>query len=191
MDIYEIANDTGLSVRTLRKLEKKGLLRTSESENKEAAAILFAMRKGNPLTIFHLAALVENPALLLDLGGYMGAAESQVKALGDVTQEIAPAAVIDTIDLAARGERAACIKLAEWMQETVPTKGEVPHHYLAVRVLLGARADMRPYIGTRIPRAFLNVRSTLPEFRFWFTLRPAAKDRQATFYHAPKNAFDL
>ena len=67
-DIYHIHNQTGVSIRTLKKLEKTGFLKASICENPVLSKIDSTLRKGNRISAIDLAYLVENPGLIFDLG---------------------------------------------------------------------------------------------------------------------------
>lgn len=185
MDIYEISNRSGVSLRVLRKLEKLGVLLVSRPDNPEIEKMQYDLRKGNALTTLQLCALIEDDSLSAYLGDYAGKALEQVKALGNVDKEKASAAIVALVDRAAKDDPAAVLGLVEWMQSTIPSAGDCNHHYLAVRLLLGAGKSLRAYVAGRVPRAFLNCRNT-PEFASWFVVRQI-KSRSITLYHRPAN----
>lgn len=193
MDIYEIANRSGLSLRSLRKLERLGVLDTGKepaAEMSEFEKINYDLRKGNALNSIQLASLVEFPETVDRLGDYAGKAQVQIDALGQCQDEKASAAIVALVDRAAKDDPAAVLGLAEWLQSVIPSKGSVSHHYLAVRLLLGAGKSLRSYIAGRLPRAFLNCRN-VEEFAGWSSVVERGT-RRLTNYHRPTNyALDL
>ena len=189
-DIYEISLRHNLSIRKLRKMEKAGILRTTESEKPELSKILYNLRKGNRLSAIHCAALIDDADLILDLGEYDYKIRQQLEELGPASSEAAPSHIVMKIDMAAKDHPEQVEELESWMKDAIPTGKEVSHHYLAVRILLGAKASMRPYIAKWLPRAFLNVRNR-QSFSNWYSLRKTRFSRNATFYRRPKNNYDL
>ena len=189
-DIYEISDKYNLSIRKLRKMEKAGILRTTESENPELSKILYNLRKGNKLNAIQCAALIDDTNLIFDLGKYDLAIRQQLGELGSASSEAAPSHIVMKIDMAAKDHPEQVEELEAWMKDAIPTGREVSHHYLAVRILLGAKASMRPYIAKWIPRAFLNVRNK-DSFSNWYSLRKTRFSRNATFYFRPKSGYDL
>lgn len=189
-DIYEISTRYNISIKKLRAMERKGVLRTTESEKPELSRILYNLRKGNRLSALHCALLIDDTDLIFDLGGYELSIKQQLEELGDASSEAAPAHIVMRIDSAAKGHPERVEALEAWMKETIPTGKEVSHHYLAVRILLGVKPSMRPFIAKWIARAFLNVRNR-KSFSNWYTLREKRFSRNATFYHRPKIDYDL
>lgn len=190
VDVYAINLKTGISIRTLKKMERLGFLKTTKPQNPETARMEWTLRKGNPLSVINLLRLIENPDLIFELGEYTDKAESQVAALGDAKGEAAQPSIATVIDSAARDDPEYVEALAQWMMIAIPLGRDVPHHYLAVRALLGVSVNLRPYLAGRIARAFQNVRET-PSFYGWFTFKTTRYARNATFYHRPKFEFDL
>lgn len=187
MNIHEIRDKSGVSLRALRKLEKLGVLKT-ESVDPMTEKIIYMLSKSQRLPVDALVALVEAPDLMLELGRYAGEAEYQVSSLGKVERDKAPADVAAEIEMAAKGDDAACEKLAYWLQTVIPKDCAVGHHFVAVRLLLGAPPSLRSYYYSRLPRALLNVRRH-PGFAGWSSYTATGKGKLSQ-YHAPKG-FDL
>src|SRR6478609_7970909 len=142
MNIYEIAEKAGVSLRALRKLEKIGWPRP-DSVDPLVEKMIYLLSKSQRLPVDALAHLVENPDALLELGRYAGEAEYQVSSLGKVKQEVAPPDVAAEIEMAAKGDDAAVEKLVSWLQTVIPKDCMVGYHFLAVRFLLGVSAPVR------------------------------------------------
>lgn len=189
-DIYEINLNTGISIKKLKSMHRRGYLKTTNSDNPEIAKMQHTLRKGNRLSVLDLLRLIENPDLVFDLGSYTFTAREQVESLGDAKIEAAKPAIAGVVDLASRDRPAEVEALEQWMKRVIPPDREVPHHYLAVRAVLGVSIHSRRYIAGRVARAFQNVRGK-SSFSSWFTLRSTSYARNATFYHRPKLEFDL
>lgn len=187
MNIYEIADKSGIAVRTLRKLEKIGWPKP-EPVNPMIDSMIYMLGRAQQLTVMQLVELIEKPELLLELGKHAPRASAQIEALGIV--EPAPRHIVAEIDDAASGHAGATQVLAQWLQKIIPAGESVGHHYLAVRLLHGAPENMRKYIYARIPKALLNVRAT-DRFAGWSSsVERGGKGSKMTRYHRP-NSFDL
>lgn len=188
MNIYEISEKFGVSMRALRKLEKGKVLKL-DPVNPMVDKIIYMLSKGKLLPVDALAFLVENPDTLIELGNRAGEAEYQVSSLGNVQQDIAPPDVSAEIEMAAKGDDNAVEKLATWLQRVIPSDCAVGHHFVAVRLLLSVPSGSRPYAYSRLPRALLNVRRH-PGFAGWssYTTESGSK---VSRYHRPADDFDL
>ncbi len=185
MNIFEVAEKFKISLKKLRAMEKAGLLRLDQS----AAAsdpIRATLIKGNPLPVSMLVQLVDEPALLLELGKYAPAAQSQVAALGKPERETAPKPVAASVTDAAKNDPEAVALLCDWLRSIIPGR-PVGHAYLASRLLLGIPASIRKFEGPRIGRALLNCRNN-PALAGWWTVKPGAS-QNSTIYR--KLALDL
>lgn len=189
-DIYEINLKTGISIKKLKSMDRQGFLNTTKPENPEVAKMLWTLRKGNRLSVVHLVRLVESPDLIHELGDYDFTAREQLRVLGDAKSESAKPAIASAIDLASKDQPKEVEALEQWMKRVIPPDRDVPHHYLAVRALLGVSVHLRPYLAGRIARAFQKVRDR-SSFSGWFSPKATRYARNATFYHRPKLKFDL
>lgn len=182
-DIYHIHELSKVSLRTLRKLERLGFLKNAESENPLASKINYNLRKGNALSVVELAALLQDDELWFYLGDYVDRAKTQVAALGKVDPDKVPSGMASTIELAARDDPQGVAPLVDWMKATIPEAGDVSHHFLAVRLLLGVPETQRDMVAGWIPRAFLNCRK-FEAFAGWWkvTGKPGAR---LTIYYQP------
>jgi len=185
MNIFEVAEKHKLSLKKLRAMDKDGLLRLDESAS-AADPIRATLIKGNPLPVAQLVQLIEEPALLLDLGKYAKEAETQVAALGKPANEVAPKPVAAAVTDAAKNDPEAVALLVAWLKETIPAR-PVGHAYIATRLLLGIPASIRKYEAPRIGRALLNCRNH-PTFAGWWTVKPGVS-QNSTVYQ--KLALDL
>lgn len=188
MNIFEIHEKSGVSLRALRKLEKLGVLRL-ESVDPMVERMAYMLGKSQQLPVDALAALVEDPGLLLELGRYAGEAEFQVSSLGKVDRDKAPADVAAEIEQAAKGDDAAVEKIAHWLQTIIPKDCAVGHHFVAVRLLLGVPGTLRKYAYSRLARALLNVRRH-KSFEGWSSYDTSGHHK-ASRYHRPSGNFDL
>lgn len=183
MDIYEIAAQTGASLSLLRRIEKLGALRLTESSEPLASELRLWLKKQNPLSVMHLVALIEKPAILDLLASYKPAAQAQIAALGKAMDEAAPMHIVGQIEAAMLREPAAVDALATWMRSVIPARA-VTHHYLAVRLILGAKPAFRENIAARIHLAFLNARNADCLAGWWYV--EGKRGARKTFYRAPK-----
>ena len=184
MNIYEMAEEFKISLKKLKAMEKRGCLRVDGSAQ-EADPIRATLVKGNRLPVPQLVQLVESPALLLDLGRFTEEAERQVAELDK--PQAAPLDVAGLISEAAKNEPDAVAALMAWIKATLPAGRSVGHSWLAVRLLLGVKPNLRKFEAPRIGRALLNVRNR-PEFAGWWTVKPGVS-QNSTVYQ--KIALDL
>lgn len=188
MNIFEIHEKSGVSLRALRKLEKLSVLKL-EAVNPMVEKMAYMLGKSQQLPVDALAALVEDPGLLVELGRYAGEAEFQVSSLGKVDRDIAPADVAAEIEQAAKGDDGAVKKLAGWLKGIIPTDCAVGHHFVAVRLLLGVPETLRKYAYSRLGRALLNVRRH-KSFEGWSSYDTSGHHKVSR-YHRPAKDFDL
>ena len=185
MDIHQISETSGVSIRKLRKLDKMGVLKL-DKENEDLSKIRFYISKGQSIPALQLLYLVENPDDIFELGNAAGEAQSQVDALAIGEDSAAPVDVCSVIDLAAARDRPDEVeRLCDWLLGILPAD-PVPYSFIAVRVLLGASLSTRALIAARLPKALLNVRA-LPRFAAGSKVIKI-KGRNATLYQKP---FDL
>ncbi len=185
MNIFEVAEKFKISLKKLRAMDKAGLLRLDESAT-AADPIRATLIKGHPLPVWQLVQLVEEPALLLGLGKYAGAAETQVAALGKPERETAPKPVAASVTDAAKNDPEQVAILCGWLRSIIPAR-PVGHAYLATRLLLGIPAGARKSEAPRIGRALLNCRNS-PALAEWWTVKPGAS-QNSTVYQ--KKVLDL
>lgn len=186
MNIFDIAEEFHISLAKLRKLEKRGLLRTDNSAT-AADPIRARLAKGNDPTALQLVELIENPGGLLELGKYAPIAERALSALGNPQSQVAPSEVVANIMEAAKNEPEAVSILIGWTKQILSHGKPVNHAYIATRLLLGVPASIRKFEAPRIPRALLNVRQHPGFASFWRVEKLASQNR--TIYQ--KLALDL
>lgn len=184
--IHEISREFGVSLKKLRKMERRGIL-NCDAENPATAAILYTFRTGNRLTVSQALALLEAPALIETLGNKADKARRQLAELGNV--QPAPADVAAELPGAAAGDLDSVRRVLEWCKGAIPPAGEVSHHYLAVRLLMAVPANLRQYEEKRLPRVLLNVRRQ-DDFAGWWRVAPKGS-RGITLYARPGAGFDL
>ena len=189
MNIFEIAEKFKISIHTLRKLEKAGLLLTDYGESEHGARIRFQFAKGQSLTVAQQIEILEDPSILRELGPYRIKAEEEIASLGEVRGEAAPLEVAAHItDAADRRDKDSIGVLIDWMKTVIPAE-PITHHWLAVRLLMGLQANMRNYDVPRIQRALLNCRNSA-DFKGWWRVEKN-KSRTQTLYQRPEVRFDL
>lgn len=178
MNIYEIAEKHKISLKKLRALDKDKLLRLDESAN-AADPIRATLINGDPLPVWQLVQLIEEPSLLLELGKYAAEAGSQVDALGKPQNEVAPKPVAAALTDTAKNDPEAVALMVDWLKQVIPTRA-VGHAYLATRLLLGIPLTLRKSEAPRIGRALLNCRNH-PSMVGWWTVKPGAS-QNSTIY---------
>jgi hypothetical protein len=188
MNIFEFCDKFSISLAKARKMEKAHVLRLDENTPGEALEIRHLLLRGQPLSTLHLVSIIENPGWKMELGKYADKADALIAALGDVKAGQAPLRVTMYIADAAKGDEEALGIIKEWICETIPSKGFVPHNWLASRLLLGIPPIDRPNDVPRLPRVFLNVRKR-EDFRGWWKVSGNGT-RNQTFYGRP-GRFDL
>ena len=189
MNLFEFAEKFKISLRKARAMQKADLLRLDETTSEEAAEIRTLLIKGQPLTAALLCWLVDNPAQVWELGRYAGKAQEQLETLGNVKAQAAPKEIAEYISEAARGDSDAVALLVSWLKEIIPAR-DVPHSFIAVRLLLGLAPSVRKFDVPRIPRALLQCRRC-EDFAGWWTVHTHGT-RSQTFYKRPaKKEFDL
>lgn len=165
MNIYEAAEKFKLSLKKLRAMEKAGILRLDGNAS-ASDPIRATLIKGNPLPVAQLVQLVEEPGLMLELGKYVSAAETQVSALRNPEKESASKAAAAAVTEAAKNEPEAVAILCDWLRSVIPARA-VGHSYIATRLLLGIPPSIRKYEGPHISRALLNCRNTPGMAGYW------------------------
>lgn len=185
MNIFEISDKSGISVKRLRVLDKLGVLRHDAS-----TTILDEMRstfrEGNKLNVAHLVHLIENRAGLLELGKYADKARAHLDELGDVTSQVAPREVAAQILEAFEKQPDAVATMVEWCKSIIPAR-DVGHAYIGVRLLLGVPEASRKFEAPRLQRVMMNCRDH-PAFAGWWR-KEKAVSRNRTIYR--KLALDL
>lgn len=189
-DIYEINLKTGISIKKLRSMDRQGFLKTSKPENPEAARMQSVLRKGNRLSTMDLLRLINEPDLVAWLGPYDYIADQQIASLGDVRADAAPSSFQTIIEESYRGGESAIMTLEQWVKDVIPMAGEVSHHFISVRALMSfPKSCYRLGHGWLCP-SLVKIRAR-PSFAGWFTLRPTPDRGNITFYHRPRNNYDL
>lgn len=192
MNLFEFAEKFNISLSKARAMQKADVLRLDEVVSEEAAEIRALLIKGQPLTAALLCWLVDNPAQVWELGRYTGKAQEQLETLGNVKAQAAPKEIAANISDAARGDSEAVALLVSWLKEIIPAR-DVPHSFIAVRLLLGLAPGVRRFDVPRIPRALLQCRRC-EDFAGWWIIHTHGT-RSQTFYKRPAKkplaTFDL
>jgi hypothetical protein len=188
MNIHEIADKFAVSVGKLRKMNKAGVLICDESADPLLDECRYYLRRGQPLTVKHLLALIETPAKLDGIGKGKELAAAQIAALGTPIDP-APKGVAAELSGAAMNEPESVETVMRWMMAAIPAHREVNHYFLAVRLLLGLPEAQRAFEIPRLGRTLLNIRKR-PEFAGWFRVQKQGS-RNVSLYHRPKSALDL
>ena len=185
LTIYEMSEKYNVSIRKLRRMQKDGCLRSDSSGDPLADEMRSQLQTGRPLSVRHLVALHDKPALVGEIGPYQDSAKAQINALGRIVP--APEDIWPDLSAAASHDPEAIARLIAWAKETIPDR-PVHHHYLAIRLVLATPEPLRKHEYPRLNRVFLNMRKS-PGFAGWFTIEQKGK-RRVTWYHKPEG-FDL
>lgn len=180
MTLHEMNKKYGIKMPKLRQMEKDGALNCRDASPVEPMIRYFQKRR--ELTVPYLVQLIDQPELIeLFTDAARRRVERIIAALGDV--QPAPADVAACIIGAYEGDPGDVRTVLEWCKRTIPPAGEVPHHYLAVRLLMGVPENLRQYEEKRLPRVLLNVRRS-DDFAGWWRIA-ARGSRSVTLYSQP------
>lgn len=165
LTIREAASQSGVSLASLRKLEKLGWLKFAEVSadplKAEAEALRFHLSRNQALTVAQCLALLERPDLLDELPPKYGErAAAQLATLGHAQSEAPGSRVTAYIGDAARGDVDAAQQLAGWLIGALPAH-DVPHAWVAVRLALGVPPHMRDDACKAMPLALMHTRKRL------------------------------
>lgn len=193
MNIYQIAEQTGVSLRILKKLEKLGYLNVSETENPTVEKIRQNLRRRNPLSAEQQLYLLKNPSAMEFLEDWDYVIEDYLNLLGNVIEERMPWRTAASIVSSGDNDKEATGRVAAWIcdfidQNSAFAKGATCEHtYLAVRMLADIPDNLLHMSVTTIRQAMKNCRRTKIMKGYWHT-DPVKK---RTIYHRPTMMFDL
>lgn len=186
MNIFDLADKSGISVKKLRVLDKLGGLR-HDANATPLDGIAATIRSGNRLSVAQLVYLIENPAGALELGDkYAGKAQTQLDELGRVKGQEAPRSISALILDAFENNPEAVAAVVGWCKSIIPAE-PVGHSYIATRLLLGVPENLRVHDFPRLRRLMSNCREH-PEFAGWWH-KEKVSSRNRTVYQ--KTALDL
>lgn len=186
MNIHEMSNRTGVSLSTLRKLDRLGVLKV-DAESDAAAAIRFHLTRNQQMTAAQFLAVLDDRTLISELGRYSARCQAQLDGLGAVEATLAPKSVTAEIPQAARGDDDAALVIAEWLMSILPAD-PVPHAWPAVRLLMPLNEFLREQYAPLINLALLNVRR-LPEFALCWRSEKIGDRNQIRYFS--KTTLDL
>jgi len=194
MDIYTLARKARVPLKTLRRIEKFGALKV-DKESEQISQLLFHMRGNMKFTLPMLLWLIDDPALIDELGYISGTyakrAEAQLRTLGDVKATGAPIDVTAEIQEASKGNADAALVLAQWLMNVLPDERTVSYHWIAARLLSPLNAFLREQNAPWITLALLNVRR-LPEFAgYWKSVSIGARNEIQYFAKKELAGLDL
>jgi hypothetical protein len=139
--IFEISERSGLSVRTLNKLDKLGYLNATKSAEPITDAARANLKKGNKLTALQQLYLLRNDKARASLNQWQFEIDAQLDKLGDAIAEAVPWSISNAIELAARREAQAVDKIAQALFGFIQLsehfdRGKIQDHaFIAVRLL--------------------------------------------------------
>ena len=189
MNIFEVAHKTGISLKSLRKLEKLkldfGALDDEPDTYLHAAKIRFMLMRKGTLTVEQLLQLIDDRDIFDELKKYRAAAQTQVDALGDFKATAAPIEVQGAIDSAAGGDVIAAREIATWLRRILPA-APVSHAWVAVRLIVPLIPLHRETMAPRVSLALMHTRR-LPEFAGYWESVKDANDRNSIKYFQKRN----
>lgn len=172
-DIYKISEITGLSIRTLNRLDKYGFLRVTKSADPIADAIRVNLKKGNRLTALQQFHLLKNPKSRETLEQWDFEISAALDALGDALSDGAPWSVSSSIELAARKDKVAIDKIAQWLAGLIQTDtgfddgAKRDHAYLAVRLLANVPEHHLEALAGKLTACMWQCRNHETMRQFW------------------------
>lgn len=172
-DIHKIAEITGLSVRTLKRLDKHGFLKVTKSADPIADAIRLNLKKGNRLTALQQYHLLKNPKLRDTLDQWDYEIDEVLRALGDALDNGAPWLISSAIDLASRKDKPAIEKIALWLVGMIQSDAGFDdgathdHAYLAVRLIANVPEHQLETLAGKITACMWQCRNHEAMREFW------------------------
>ena len=162
--IYQIHNELGVSLRTLRRIDKAGYLKTTKSKNPDADRIETNLRKGNPLTAPQMLMLCRNRAWLEFFGPYADLADNMIDAMGDIDAEKMPWAISCKLASAADRDPDAIAACAEWLRQHIDANADdyatgQNYAYVAVRLMADIPENLWKLNFGIISRAISQIRA--------------------------------
>lgn len=161
--IDEIHVETGVAMRTLRRLEKAGYLRLTHAHNPTLAKIRVGLKRGNPLSAYQQFHLLKHPEDYATIMAQYPAVRDTLAALGNVEATAAPwNGVSAQIDIAARNNNPeATAAIADYLLDLFSTLApgvSVNHAYIAVRLLWNVPAAHLDSIAPKLIGALWRTR---------------------------------
>lgn len=167
MNIRELSRRTGVSLSTLKTLDKLKVLKLSaDPEGDKIEAIKFSLTKNPALTVMQILDLTAQPDLISELGNFEHRARVHLETMGDIKAQAAPTSVTAFLVEAYCRDPIALEVLADWARSILPPKA-VGYHWLASRLLFNAPEVSRQKDAKRIPLTFVNLRKVESFAGFW------------------------
>lgn len=194
MDINALSETSGVSVRTLRKLDKLGVLKVSADKNPILTSAKANLKKGNALTALQQWYLLRHPKEADALEKYSYQIDDMLQDLGPVTDEAAPWQTVGSrIELAAQRDVKAIEDVTTWIAELIDTapafnRGKTCFHaYIAVRMLDNIPVASRDYLAGKINACMWQCRQHERLAGYW-----KLDEKNRTVYFRPaKKTLDL
>lgn len=193
MDVYELSDKSGVSIRTLRKIEKFGVLNLQKSKNPVIDKIKKNLKHGNRLTAEQQFHLVKNPKDAKLLLRWEDEVQDCLNGLGDVMREKMPWEISANAAFAASKDMAAADRLAKWFCNFIDRNPAFAdgrshdHAYMVVRMLADIPDNLLHLTAPVVAQAMWNTRRTKRMAGYWH-IDPKTR---RTRYHRPTGSFDL
>lgn len=188
-DIKHLSKVVGLSVRTLRRIDKAGYLKVSASADLIAEAIGEKLRRHQPLTALQQLHLLKSPVAVKALDEWEPEIAAILAAQGDAIAEAAPWAISSQIDLVAKKKRDAIETVALWLRDHLTTSPALDdgqtcdHAYLAVRLLANVPDHSLALLARKINVCMFHCRKHEALQGFW-----KVSDKKTLYF---RKSFDL
>lgn len=164
MTLEQIAEDFKIPLVKVKRLAKAGLLNYKPVDAR-ISRMKNSLRCKNHLSVLHCLALIREPALLAELGPQREAAESQLRALGNVSKEHFGEVAANLIYGAAIMDPKAIETLAAHIPATLPPG--LSYHALGARLLWGISGPRLFQTANYLKKAITNLQNH-PDLQTWF-----------------------
>lgn len=180
MNIHDISTKYKISVTALRRLEKGGILQF-EKPSDTVAKMRFLLIRRQQLPVESLLELLDDPGTLFDLYKYEERGRAQLKELGDVRGSLAPIEALAAISDAAGGDPVAAQAIADWLMRILPRE-PVPHHWVAVRLLLPLDPVQRDVMLPKASFALMHMRRLESFVGYWESVENKAGRKEIRYF---------
>jgi hypothetical protein len=168
MNIYDLAKASNISIKSLRRLQKLGVLQVKPCNYPEIEDIKEKYKASRPLNLLQCLYILKHPEThhLLNTD-YV---KSILSNLGDVKNESASWSIASQIDLTAKKNIEAIEIVSEWISNLILTnkafdKGKTRrHHFIAARLLYNVPNHLLDLKASKINICMYHCRAKLPSF---------------------------
>jgi hypothetical protein len=157
MNIFDVHQKTGVAMRTLRKMERLGVLSVDKLDE-NTSRIISNLRNGNPLSVEQLFYFLRNPdaSSSLPFEQWAPIIDSAIDTLGDVAADAMPWTPYGAaLPLVWSGDETATALVCGWLRSMIDSSAgfdgsERDHAYVSVRLLHNVPDDKISLIVPKI-----------------------------------------